>query len=235
MASGRASDRARAEAQTAGRLELGTSNRATLAFLVVMAAYLCFHWLVLSVEVGAGVMHDSGWFSWYTIALQASCMTLIAIQIPRAPSSRARLALVVLTYIALLYMLREADFHRYFTDEHVTRGRFYLDASISLKQRLIAGVIVMPVFPCLVGMAVRYALPVLRALRALTPWAVSLTLWGVILVGSQVVDEAGSGYTAMLIEEGLEGTAAGLALLTVLHVRARPDLLLEYTQRRSSR
>jgi hypothetical protein len=233
---GRASDQEGATArQPAGWLELGTSSRATIALLVAMAAYLCFHRLALPELVGMGALHDSGWVSWYTIALQAASLTLIAIQIPRAPSLRGRLALIVLSYIALIYMLREADFHRHFTDEHVTRGRFYLDASISLAQRLIAGVIVLPVFACLLGMAARYALPVLHALRARRPWAISLTLWGAILVGSQAVDEAGSGYTAMLIEEGFEATAAGLALLTVLHVRAQPALLLEYTQRRPPR
>jgi hypothetical protein len=233
---GRASEGERAQAlQPAGRLGLGTSNRVTLAFLAAMAAYLCFHRLALPELVGMGALHDSGWVSWYTMALQAASLTLIAIQIPRAPSARGRLALTVLSYIVLIYLLREADFHRHFTDEHVSRGRFYLDDRISLAQRLIAGVIVLPVFACLLGMAVRYALPVLHALRARRPWAISLTLWGVVLVGSQVVDEAGSGYTAMLIEEGLEATAAGLALLTVLHVRARPALLLEYTERRRSR
>ena len=181
--------------------------------------------------VGLAALHDSGWLSWYTMVLQAVSLALIVSQIPRAPSSRGRLTLIALSYIALIYLLREADFHRLFTDEHVTRGRFYLDASIPLAQRLIAATIMLPFFVCMLAMVARYAFPILRALRAGVPWSVSLSLWGIALVGSQVADQTLSGYSGRLIEEGLEATAAGLALLTVVHVRAFPDSLLSYTLR----
>ena len=160
---------------------------------------------------------------------------LILLQLREAPTTRGRAVLCALAYVVLIYLLREADFHRLFTDEHVTRGRFYLDASISITQRLLAAAVMLPFFGCALFLVGRYALPILRALRAREPWAVCLTLWGTALVGSQVADQTLSGYTGKLIEEGLEATAAALAALTVEHGRADPARVLDYTDRSRSR
>lgn len=222
------------ETRRARGLELGGSHRATLALIAAMAVYLVFHRLALPPALGAHGIHDVGWVSWYTMALQASAVVLILLQIRKAPTSRGRAVLAALAYIALIYLLREADFHRLFTDEHVTRGRFYLDGSIPIAQRLIAAMVMLPFFGCALFVVGRYALPILRAFRAGEPWAVSLALWGTALVGSQVADQTLSGYTGKLIEEGLEATAAGLALLTVLHARADPDRVLAYVDRSRS-
>jgi hypothetical protein len=210
---------------------LGAGSQATFAFLAAMTVYLCFHRLALPEPLGMYGLHDLGWLSWYTMVLQATSLALLVRQIRKASSARGRAALLALSYMALIYLLREADFHRLFTDEHVTRVRFYFDSSVSAVQRLLAALVMLPFFACAVGMAVRSTLPILRAPRAGMPWAVSLTLWGAALVGSQVADQTMSGYTAKLLEEGLEATAAGLALLTVLHARARPASLLAYTGR----
>jgi hypothetical protein len=232
---GEASERQDAPDQERSGLALGATHRATLALLVGMALYFCFHRFALSEARGMYGLHDVGWVSWFTMALQGVSLVLILAQIRRAASARGRAALVALAYIALIYLLREADFHRLFTDEHVTRGRFYLDATIPIMQRLIAAMVMLPFFACALAMVVRYCFPILRALRAGVPWAVSLTLWGVALVGSQVADQTMSGYMGKLIEEGLEATASGLALLTVLHARARPTDVLDYTDRSRSR
>jgi hypothetical protein len=223
-----------ASAGRARRLGLGSSHRATLALLAFMAAYFVFHRLVLPVELGMHGIHDIGWVSWFTMAAQGSALVLILLQVRKVGTARGRAILAVLAYITLIYLLREADFHRLFTDEHVTRGRFYLDASISIVQRLLAAMVMFPFFACALFVLGRYALPVLRALRAREPWAVCLTLWGTALFGSQVADKTLSGYPGALIEEGLEATAAALALLTVLHARAAPARVLDYTDRSRS-
>ena len=224
-----------ARAGQARGLGLGSSHRATFALLAFMAAYLVFHRLALPPELGAFGIHDIGWVSWYTMALQGVAGVLILLQLREAPTTRGKAVLYALAYVVLIYLLREADFHRLFTDEHVTRGRFYLDASISITQRLLAAGVMLPFFGCALFFVGRYALPILRALRAREPWAVCLTLWGTALVGSQVADQTLSGYTGKLIEEGLEATAAGLAALTVMHARAAPARVLDYTDRSRSR
>jgi hypothetical protein len=223
-----------ASARQARGLGLGSSHRATFALLAFMAAYLVFHRLALPPELGAFGIHDIGWVSWYTMALQGVAGVLILLQLREASTMRGKAVLYALAYVVLIYLLREADFHRLFTDEHVTRGRFYLDGSISLTQRLLAAAVMLPFFACALFFVGRYALSILRALRAGEPWAVCLTFWGTALVGSQVADQTLSGYTGKLIEEGLEATAAGLAALTVVHARAEPARVLDYTDRSRS-
>jgi len=209
---------------------LGFSHRATFAFVATMASYLVFHRLVLTGPVGRGAILDTGWVSWLTMGFLAANLILIASQVRSASSRRVRLTFLVLSYIALMYLLREADFHRLFTAEHVTRSSFYSDASIPLWQRTVAAAILWPVFVCVLAMLVRYALPIARALLAGQPWAVCLVLWGAALFGSQLTDQLLKGsYTARLLEEGLEASAGGLALLTTLHVRANPTALMRYT------
>jgi hypothetical protein len=209
---------------------LGFSHRATFAFVATMASYVVFHGLVLTGPMGRGAIRDDGWVSWLTMAFQLANLALIANAARRASARSARITLLVLSYIALMYLLREADFHRLFTAEHVTRDKFYTDASIPFWQRTVAATILWPVFVCLLAMLARYSLPIARALLAGQPWALCLVLWGFALLGSQVTDQAFHGsYTARVVEESLEASAAGLALLTTLHVRANPAALLRYT------
>jgi hypothetical protein len=224
-----------ASAGQARGLGLGSSHRATFALLAFMAAYLVFHRLALPHELGTLGIHDIGWVSWYTMAAQGVAGVLILLQLREAPTARGKAVFGALAYVVLIYLLREADFHRLFTDEHVTRGRFYLDASIPVTQRLVAAGVMLPFFGCALFFVGRYSLPILRAIRAREPWAVCLTLWGTVLVGSQVADQTLSGYTGKLIEEGLEATAGALAALTVVHGRAEPARVLDYTDRSRSR
>ena len=198
-----------------------------------MGLYLVLHRMLLTGPVGRGAILDTGWVSWFTMGCLAANLVLIARRVPKASTRGERMALLVLSYIALLYLLREADFHRLFTVEHVTRGRFYSDVGIPLWQRVLAATLLWPVAPCLLGLLTRYSLAVTRALFAGRAWAVSLVLWGVALFASQLTDQLLKGsYSARLAEEGLEATAAGLALLTTLHVRADPDAFLAYVRRR---
>ena len=214
-----------------GPLGVGTSNRATFYQLGVMCLYLLFHRLGLPESVGRKALMDNGWVSWFTLALQGATLALIARQVPAAGSRRVRSSLLMLSYIALIYLAREADFHRFFTTEHVTRWRFYTDASAPLLERVIAGGVMGLFIACVVAMLIRYAVPTLRALRAGRPWAVSLSLWGIAVIASQVCDQLLRGdYTGRVAEEGLEATAAGLALMTVMHVRANPVSVWEYSR-----
>jgi|GEM_PF-3825198 len=41
-----------------------------------------------------------------------------------------------LAYVVLIYFLREADFHRLFTPEHITRGVFYASKDVPLLHKL---------------------------------------------------------------------------------------------------
>ena len=202
------------------RLRLGISHRATVLLVAGMVLYTLFHWLVLPFPVGARGLTDTGWVSWFTMAAQGAVLILIVSSLRAAPTARSRLGVLVLSYVALVYLLREADFHRLFTVDHVTRLDFYFDAEAPVSQRLIAGLVMSLFFGCLIALVTCHGARTLRALRSGRPWAVSLFLAGFLLVLSQVVDQTMRNlYVGTVIEEVLEASAACLVLLTVLHYR----------------
>lgn len=205
---------------------MGQSNIPTVLVLITMALYLVFHRFVLPLHFGATALTDWGWLSWYTLAMIASSWGLIAVATVRAPTARARRALGALLFIVFFYFAREADFHRLFTTEHVTRIRFYTDGSMPVGERLVGGSLMLAFVGVLLYTGLRFARPVLRAIRARTPWAVALAAWATTLVGSQIADKLmRADYSGRVLEEGLEATAATLALVTVLHARANPSAL----------
>lgn len=109
-----------------------------------------------------------------------------------------KLTVAASAYVLLIYLLREANVHRLFTIEHVTRGKFYLMPEVPLWQKL----------------------------RRLEPHVVSLFLWFTVLVISQLCDRSGLNHThyGRVIEEYCECWAAMFLFLTV--VQAIPGLKL---------
>lgn len=207
-----------------GRAGLGRSHRPTLLLLGALALYFSFHHFVLPGSIGNPALRDAGFVSIFTMALLAANLVLISREALRASSPGTRLALSALAYAALIYLLREADFHRLFTDEHVTRGRFYTDSSIALGQRLAGGAVMGAFLVCVAGLLARYAASAVRACLAREPWAIAFALWAVSLVGSQVADKLLRRHAlGALVEEGLEASAACLALLAVCHARRSPE------------
>jgi len=189
-----------------------------------MVLYVLFHWLVLPSRVGARALTDTGWVSWLTLASQGAALILIVASLRTASTARSRLSLLVLSYVVLVYLLREADFHRLFTVDHVTRLGFYFDAEAPVSQRLIAGLVMGLFLACSIALVTGHGVRTVRALRSGKPWAVSLFLAGFLLILSQVVDQTMRKlYVGGVIEEVMEATAAGLVLLTVLHYRNQPD------------
>ncbi len=105
-----------------------------------------------------------------------------------------------LAYVVLIYFLREADFHRLFTPEHITRGAFYASKDVPLLHKLIAATLLILVLISFLYIAVKYFSFTLRT------WAVSLTLWVTTLFASQLCDRLStkiSGHGRVL-EESLE-------------------------------
>jgi hypothetical protein len=185
-----------------------------------MGLYGLFHWLVLPFPVGAQAVTDTGWVSWLTIALQGATLILIVTSLRTVSTARSRLSVLVLSYVVLIYLLREADFHRLFTVGHVTQLGFYFDAKAPVSQRLIAGLVMSLFFTCSIALVTCHGARTVRALRSGRPWAVSLFLAGFLLIVSQVVDQTVREiYVGGVIEEVMEAAAAGLVLLTVLHYR----------------
>ena len=117
----------------------------------------------------------------------------------------------------LIYILREADFHRLFTDEHVTRGKFYTDPNISLQQKIFGGVPMALFFISVFYLLATQAKLVWSNFFARSSWAIALFLWGVTFIASQLADKSDLNdvYFGRVIEEMLEFCASGYVLLAV--------------------
>lgn len=196
------------------------SHRPIAYLALLMTLYAIFHRFAIPQSVGHFWLQDDGWISWYTgIAIGLALLVVIE-GVLKATSRRMRWDLVALAYVGLIYLLRELDFHRLFTSEHVTRLRFYFDTGIPFVERLIPAIIMCLFVACLASISIRYSVSTLRALLQREPWASAVFAWMIVLIMSQVMDQMfRKSYTGRVLEEILEATAAGLALLAVLYVR----------------
>jgi len=122
-------------------------------------------------------------------------------------------------YIVQIYLLREADFHQGFFEEHVTRPEFYIMAQIPIWQKIIGGSIMLGFFAASTYAFFSNARRFLLALVTREPWAISLVLWSVILLSSQVYDKTlayeNPNWKLSAIEEMLEVTAALYAVSAI--------------------
>ena len=122
-------------------------------------------------------------------------------------------------YIVQIYLLREADFHRDFFEEHVTRPEFYIMTQIPLWQKLIGGSIMLGFFAASTYTFLSNARRFLLALVTREPSAISLVLWFVILFMSQVYDKTlayeNPNWKLSAIEEMMEVTAALYAVSAI--------------------
>ena len=158
-------------------------------------------------------------FSILTIAFAVIALFLLIRNTRLVSTTQIKFPLYLLAYIILIYILREADFHRLFTDEHITKDKFYTDPNIDIKQKLLGGTPLAIFFICFFYMLIRYAKLVFTHLRNMQPWAVSAFLWATTLFLSQVLDKSSlnSLYNGRVIEEMLEFCAAGYLLLAVIN------------------
>ena len=135
----------------------------------------------------------------------------------KIPDSTIKFSLYALVYIILIYILREADFHRLFTDEHITRDKFYTDPNIDLKQKILGGIPLTAFFLCFFYILAKYTKFVFAHIIKLRPWAIAVFLWGVTIFASQALDKSSLNevHTGRVIEEMLEFCAAGYLLIAV--------------------
>jgi hypothetical protein len=122
--------------------------------------------------------------------------------------------------VILVYVLREADVHRLFTVEHVTKLKFYQHPDISSFQKIAWGVPMLGFVLCFFYLLTRYTKTVIEGLLNKSPWAVSLALWAVTFFVSQLVDKSDLNgvYRGRVLEEMLELCAAGFLLISAWRI-----------------
>ena len=194
-----------------------TGNRINFFWIALVATYILVHIFLIPHPWGKNAISDAGIFSILTIALASIALIRLLITTRQIPDSAIKLSLYALAYIILIYILREADFHRLFTDEHITRDKFYTDPNIDLKQKILAGIPMALFFLCFFYVLIKYAKFVFTRVLKLQPWAISVFLWGITIVASQALDKSSLNevYVGRAIEELLEFCAAGYLMLAV--------------------
>ena len=192
-------------------------NQINYYWLIAIVCYGAIHISFFSQTFGEQAIADSGYLSYLTIILLGLALLLLLKSIDQAIPFKYKFHLYALAYVIIIYILREADFHRLFTDEHITKGKFYTDPNISTQQKILGGVPMGLFFICFLGLIFTYTKIVLSHLRQMKPWAVALFLWGTTFFLSQLADKSDLNdiYVGRVIEETLEFCASGYVLLTV--------------------
>jgi hypothetical protein len=194
-----------------------TSNRLNLYWGFFVAAYALVHIFFLPNSWGEQSISDAGFSSYLTIILLIISLFLVLKTIRTPLEFNYKFYLSLLAYVIVIYILREADFHRLFTDEHITRLKLYTDPNISLQQKIFGGVPLAVFAISFTVLIIRFTKLVISKLRLATPWAVAVFLWGTTFFLSQLADKSDLNdiYYGRVIEEILELSAAGYVLLAV--------------------
>ena len=194
-----------------------SGNRVNFYWFALVAAYILIHIFLIPQSWGKNAISDTGIFSILTIVIASIALLRLFITTRQIPDSAIKFSLYALTYIILIYILREADFHRLFTDEHITRDKFYTDPNIDLKQKILGGIPMAIFFFCFFYVLIRHAKFVATRVLKFQPWAIAVFLWGATIVTSQVLDKSSLNeiYFGRVMEEMLEFCAAGYLLLAV--------------------
>lgn len=189
--------------------------------LVVLtgAILLYIAFFLLPQTQGNRLIRDDGWLSYLNVAVIVTVMIMTVVEIFRVESRSKKFIFLALSYVVLIYASREADFHRLFTEEHVTKWAFYADPKFPLTEKIVAGIIVIPFLVIFLKLILDYAKPIFDGFFRGDPWAVSIGIWGALLVSSQIVDKSSvhDYYAGRVTEEFMELTAAGYAVLAMVH------------------
>jgi hypothetical protein len=194
------------------------NNRANLAWAGIVAIYALTHIFLLPNTWGEHSISDSGIFSFLTITLLTISLLFLLKSISLPLELKYRHYLFALAYALIIYILREADFHRLFTDEHITKAKFYTDPNISLQQKIFGGIPMALFFVCILYLIATQTKLVLTNIFARTSWAIALFLWGLTFITSQLIDKSDLNdvYFGRVIEEMIEFCASGYVLLAVI-------------------
>jgi hypothetical protein len=192
---------------------LNSVNILIIAFAINLYLIIIF----CPARFNPGIFVDTGVMSVLNMILILTVWVLILLHFINNPEQR--LHWFCWLYIVQIYLFREADFHRAFFEEHVTRPSFYTMAQIPLWQKIIGGLIMLGFFAACAYTFLSNARRFLAELVKREPWAISLVLWFVVLLLSQVYDKTlayeNPNWKVSSIEEMLEVTAALYAVSAI--------------------
>lgn len=197
-----------------------TANLTNLFILAMLPIYIAVHTYFLPPSLSAGGIADAGFVSIITLTFLAGVFVTLLTLIFNTHFASSKLTTIAVTYLVVIYFLREADFHRLFTIEHVTRGKFYTMPDVPFWHKTIAALVFLILAAVLVYLLFKYTLLIWKKVRACEPWAVALLLWFAVLSISQLCDKSGLNDTHVgrVIEECSECWAAIFIFLTTIQI-----------------
>ncbi len=148
------------------------------------------------------------------VVLVASCLLCLQRALRKIPPA---FKWAELSYLFLIYAMREMDFHRLFTEEHVSRWKLYA-GPFPLHEKIIGGGVVLLTIIVILhftGNNLRYFW---RSLKEMQSWAVHVIGWAVLLFSSQILDKSRwhGIFVEVTMEENMEFGAAIMTLMILL-------------------
>jgi len=131
-----------------------------------------------------------------------------------------------LSYLLLIYAMREMDFHRLFTEEHVSRWKLYA-GPFPLQDKIIGGVVVLLTIVVMLHFIGSNFRHFWKSLKAMQSWAVHVTIWAVLLFSSQILDK--SRWHGIFVEVALEENMEFGAAIMIFMVLLKYPLNLSYS------
>ena len=195
-----------------------SSNFVNILLLALLPIYIIVHAALLPASISGPGIADAGYISIITLTFIGCAILTLLILIFTTELAVPKLTAATSAYVLLIYFLREADVHRLFTLEHVTRGKFYLMPEVPLWQKIFAAGVFLVLIICIIYLLIKYLRGLRQKLLNLEPNIVALTLWFVVLVISQLCDRSGLNHTHVgrVIEECCECWAAMFLFLAVV-------------------
>jgi hypothetical protein len=170
---------------------------------------------VINEAKARAMLEDDGLIQILTAAvLIASCLLCLQRAIRKIhPASKW----AELSFLLLVYAMREMDFHRLFTEEHVSRWKLYA-GHFPLRDKIIGGVFVLLTIVVMVHFIGSNFRHFWKSLKAMQSWAVHLVIWAVILFSSQMLDKSRwhGIFAEVALEENLEFGAAVMMFMVLL-------------------
>jgi hypothetical protein len=127
---------------------------------------------------------------------------------------------LLLAFVYLVYLMREADFHQAFSSESLTKLDTYSLLEVPLEIRLTAAVVLLSMTGILIYFLFRYSRSIFSSMAKGENWAIALLLWFLLLLCSQIFDRSistsGTHWKLTAIEELLEVSAALFAVLAII-------------------
>ncbi len=122
-----------------------------------------------------------------------------------------------LSYLLLIYAMREMDFHRLFTEESVGKWKLFT-GPYPLQDKIIGGVVLLSTTVVMIHFIGSNFRHFWKALKAKQSWAVHVLFWAVLMLGSQVLDKSiwHGDFVEVALEENMEFGAAIMIFMVLL-------------------